>query len=100
MGKLTAKSGAYNSYFGNWSDFGRNRLTAFFGSQLFIPAAMSNFFFIGGYDVGMIYIERIYFTEGIIIYVVLSFCAYCIYNTSEYVWRCERQRADEQMKLS
>lgn len=100
LGKVVAKTAAYNSYFGHWSEFGRNRLAAFFGSQLFIPAAMSNFFFIGGYDVGMIYIERIYFTEGIIHYIILSFSAYCIYNTGEYVWRCERKKAAEQIKAN
>lgn len=99
FGRTIAKSSVYHAWVGHWSESNRDRLTAFFGSQLYIPAAMSNFFFIGGYDVGMIYVRRTYFTEGLIAYVVLSFCSFCIYNTCEFIWRYERKRATDQIKM-
>lgn len=89
-GKKIAKSRAYQARVGDWSETNRDRLTAFFGSQLYIPAAMSNFFFIGGFDVGMIYMKRTYYGEGVIGYIVLSFCSLCIYNTCELISRNER----------
>lgn len=97
LGKIIAKSEAYHKMVGNWSEHNRNRLTAFAGSQLYIPASMSNFFFIGGYDVGIIYVERTYFTEGFISYVVLSFFTFCIYNSGEFIWRMERARQAKQL---
>lgn len=92
FGKIIAKSAMYDKWVGHWSEHNRNRLTAFAGSQLYIPASMSNFFFIGGYDVGIIYVERTYFIEGFISYVVLSFFTFCIFNSGEFIWRCERAR--------
>lgn len=70
------------------------RLNALCGTQLFIPAVISNFYFFAGVEVGNIFIERTYFTGNFVIYLSLSFCCYCIYHASEMIrqWEIERNR--------
>lgn len=65
------------------------RLTAVLGSQLFIPAAISNFFFFGGMDVGMEFMKRTYWSGTFSSYLILSGCCYCLYHTAEVIKRRE-----------
>lgn len=68
------------------------RVKALFGTQIFIPAVISNFYFFAGVDVGNVFVERTYFTGNFVIYVSLSFCCYCIYHVSEVIERWEIER--------
>lgn len=64
------------------------RFNAIIASQIFIPSAISNFYFFAGTEIGNIYIYKTY-TSGIITYIFLTFCCCCIYNVSEFVKRNE-----------
>lgn len=81
----------FEKYFGPMN---QNRIKALFGTQIFIPAVISNFYFFAGVDVGNVFIERTYFTGNFVIYLSLSFCCYCIYHVSEVIerWEMERRR--------
>lgn len=70
----------------------QNRIKALFGTQIFIPAVISNFYFFAGVDVGNVFVERTYFTGNFVIYLSLSFCCYCIYHVSEVIERWESER--------
>ncbi|XP_061402241.1 protein-cysteine N-palmitoyltransferase Rasp [Musca vetustissima] len=63
---------------------GIQRFNAFLGSQIFIPAAFSNCYFISGLDVGHFLIHEAYL-GGWWNYVTLSFCTYCFYQCCEIV---------------
>lgn len=65
------------------------RLTAVLGSQLFIPAAISNSFFFGGLEVGSEFMKRTYWTGALSSYLTLSACCYCLYHTAEWIKRRE-----------
>lgn len=65
------------------------RLTAVLGSQLYIPATISNFFFFGGLDVGIEFMKRTYWTGALSSYLTLSACCYCLYHTAEWIKRRE-----------
>lgn len=67
----------------------QNRIKALLGTQIFIPAVISNFYFFAGVDVGNVFVERTYFTGNFVIYLSLSFCCYCIYHVSEVIERRE-----------
>lgn len=73
-------------------------MNAIAGSQLYILAVLSNMIFIGGIEVGMLIMERTYFEIGFLPYVLLSFCCYCLYHTSELIWRWERECEKEDEK--
>lgn len=76
------------------SQSNQNRMKALFGTQIFIPAVISNFYFFAGVDVGNVFVERTYFTGNFVIYLSLSFCCYCIYHVSEVIdrWEIARDR--------
>lgn len=73
----------------NISPANQLRLTAVLGSQLLIPAAISNFFFFGGMDVGIVFMKRTYWTGTFSSYMILSGCCYCLYHTAEVIKRRE-----------
>uniref|UniRef100_A0A1I8NBE6 Protein-cysteine N-palmitoyltransferase Rasp n=1 Tax=Musca domestica TaxID=7370 RepID=A0A1I8NBE6_MUSDO len=66
------------------TDGGVQRFNAFLGSQIFIPAAFSNCYFISGLDVGNFLMHEAYL-GGWWNYVTLSFCTYCFYQCCEIV---------------
>lgn len=84
----------FQKYF---SESNRNRIKAIFGTQIFIPAVISNFYFFAGVEVGNVFVERTYFTGNFVIYLSLSFCSYCIYHVSEVIERCEIERRREKI---
>ncbi|KAG4070165.1 hypothetical protein HA402_003855 [Bradysia odoriphaga] len=71
----------------HFSESNRNRIKALLGTQIFIPAVISNFYFFAGVDVGNVFVKRTYFTGNCGTYVSLSFCSYCIYHVSEVIER-------------
>lgn len=75
-----------------FSESNRNRIKALLGTQIFIPAVISNFYFFAGVDVGNVFVQRTYFTGNYGVYLSLSFCSYCIYHVSEVIERREIER--------
>lgn len=76
------------------SKFSKNnllRFNAIVTSQLFIPAAISNFYFFAGLKIGYIFIWKTY-TGGIINYFFLTICCISIYHTSEIVKRIQAKK--------
>lgn len=71
------------------SESNQNRLTAMIGAHLFIPAAISNFYFFAGIDVGNQFMLRTYITGHFFSFMFLYFCCYCIYHISEMIKRRE-----------
>uniref|UniRef100_A0A1B0AIC0 Protein-cysteine N-palmitoyltransferase Rasp n=1 Tax=Glossina pallidipes TaxID=7398 RepID=A0A1B0AIC0_GLOPL len=61
---------------------GVQRLNAALATQVFIPAAFSNVFFISGQDVGEYLIKGAY-TNGWWNYTMLTFCSYCFFQCSQ-----------------
>lgn len=84
--ELTARKELWDRYI---SPSNQLRLTAVLGSQLFIPAAISNFFFFGGMEVGTEFMMRTYWTGTLSSYLILSGCCYCLYHTAEVIKRRE-----------
>lgn len=66
------------------SESGIQRFNAFLGSQIFIPAAFSNCYFISGLDVGN-YLMREAYLGGWWNYLTLTFCTYCFFQCCEIV---------------
>lgn len=69
-----------------------HRLEAFLGTQIFIPSALSNFYFFGGMDVGNVFMRRTYGSGDILGYLILTSCSYCIYNVSEVIRKFKETR--------
>lgn len=65
-----------------FSESGLQRFNAFLGSQIFIPAAFSNCYFISGVDVGNYLMKGVYF-GGWWNYLTLTFCTYCFFQCCE-----------------
>uniref|UniRef100_A0A1A9WFE1 Protein-cysteine N-palmitoyltransferase Rasp n=1 Tax=Glossina brevipalpis TaxID=37001 RepID=A0A1A9WFE1_9MUSC len=61
---------------------GLQRLNAALATQVFIPAAFSNVFFISGQDVGEYLIKGAYI-NGWRNYIMLTFCSYCFFQCSQ-----------------
>ncbi|KAH8371119.1 hypothetical protein KR093_006284, partial [Drosophila rubida] len=61
---------------------GAQRLYALLATQLFIPAAFSNVYFIGGQEIGDVLMRGAYLS-GLGNYVALCFCSYCFFQCSE-----------------
>lgn len=61
---------------------GAQRLYAMMATQLFIPAAFSNVYFIGGQEVGD-FLMRGAYLSGVGNYMALCFCSYCFFQCSE-----------------
>uniref|UniRef100_A0A1I8P841 Protein-cysteine N-palmitoyltransferase Rasp n=1 Tax=Stomoxys calcitrans TaxID=35570 RepID=A0A1I8P841_STOCA len=66
------------------SEGGIQRLNAFLGSQIFIPAAFSNCYFISGLDVGNYLMGEAYL-GGWWNYLTLTFCTYCFFQCCEII---------------
>lgn len=85
----------------HFSESNRNRIKALLGTQIFIPAVISNFYFFAGVDVGNVFVKRTYLTENCGTYLSLSFCSYCIYHVSEVIERMEVEwRRRKTIKIS
>lgn len=85
-------SGILNDYL---SEMNQLRIVGIFGGQLFIPAAMSSFYFIGSsIEIGNLFMKHTYVTLDLISYIILSGCCYCIYHTSELIkrWQIENKK--------
>ncbi|XP_017057828.1 protein-cysteine N-palmitoyltransferase Rasp [Drosophila ficusphila] len=61
---------------------GAQRLYAMMATQLFIPAAFSNVYFIGGQEIGD-FLMRGAYLSGVGNYMALCFCSYCFFQCSE-----------------
>ncbi|EDW79910.1 uncharacterized protein Dwil_GK17762 [Drosophila willistoni] len=61
---------------------GSQRLHAVLATQLFIPAAFSNVYFIGGQEIGD-FLMRGAYLSGVGNYLALCFCSYCFFQCSE-----------------
>ncbi|XP_016973335.1 protein-cysteine N-palmitoyltransferase Rasp [Drosophila rhopaloa] len=61
---------------------GAQRLYAMLATQLFIPAAFSNVYFIGGQEIGD-FLMRGAYLSGVGNYMALCFCSYCFFQCSE-----------------
>ncbi|EDW31134.1 GL20788 [Drosophila persimilis] len=61
---------------------GAQRLHAMLATQLFIPAAFSNVYFIGGQEIGD-FLMRGAYLSGVGNYMALCFCSYCFFQCSE-----------------
>ncbi|EDV96119.1 protein-cysteine N-palmitoyltransferase Rasp [Drosophila grimshawi] len=61
---------------------GAQRFHALLATQLFIPAAFSNVYFIAGQDIGS-FLMRGAYLSGVGNYLALSFCSYCFFQCSE-----------------
>ncbi|XP_064547327.1 protein-cysteine N-palmitoyltransferase Rasp [Drosophila montana] len=61
---------------------GAQRLHALLATQLFIPAAFSNVYFIAGQEIGG-FLMRGAYLSGVGNYLALSFCSYCFFQCSE-----------------
>ncbi|KAL7732431.1 hypothetical protein ACLKA6_004399 [Drosophila palustris] len=61
---------------------GAQRLHALLATQLFIPAAFSNVYFIGGKEIGD-FLMRGAYMSGLGNYLALCFCSYCFFQCSE-----------------
>lgn len=86
------KSTEYNQFMEQY--FSRNnliRFNAFFGIFIFIPSAISNFYFFGGVEVGNIFMRKTY-GSSFRNYFFLSICSFCIYHTSEFIKRLQGRR--------
>lgn len=65
------------------------RLKALLATQLFIPAAFSNVYFISGDRVGN-YLMKGAYLNGWSNYLALSFCSYCFFQCSELILNWQR----------
>lgn len=86
----------------NWSlkhfgSAGAQRLHAILATQLFIPAAFSNVYFIAGQEVGG-FLMRGAYLSGIGNYLALSFCSYCFFQCSEVL--LTRSTKDKKIKAT
>ncbi|XP_017128044.1 protein-cysteine N-palmitoyltransferase Rasp isoform X2 [Drosophila elegans] len=63
-------------------EVGAQRLYAVLATQLFIPAAFSNVYFIGGQEIGD-FLMRGAYLSGVGNYMALCFCSYCFFQCSE-----------------
>ncbi|KAH8307411.1 hypothetical protein KR044_011494 [Drosophila immigrans] len=61
---------------------GAQRVYALLATQLFIPAAFSNVYFIGGQQIGDVLMRGAYLS-GVGNYLALCFCSYCFFQCSE-----------------
>ncbi|XP_075162413.1 protein-cysteine N-palmitoyltransferase Rasp [Haematobia irritans] len=85
--KTLVLSSSYNSvmkYKIGLSEAGIQRFNALLGSQIFIPAAFSNCYFISGLDVGNYLMSEAYL-GGWWNYLTLTFCTYCFYQCCEII---------------
>lgn len=99
VGKALWRRQRYQRELNDW----QRRLVALGGSQLFIPAAISNFYFFGGIEVGNVFMVRTYgwtSTGPIFSYVCLTAVCYCLYHTSEYIKLGEQKRMKSLKKES
>lgn len=64
------------------SQDGVQRLNVLLATQIFIPSAFSNVFFISGADVGFYLVEGAY-SNGIWNYILLTFCSYCFIQCAQ-----------------
>lgn len=77
-------------YFGS---VGAQRVHALLATQLFIPAAFSNVYFIGGKEIGD-FLMRGAYLSGVGNYLALCFCSYCFFQCSELLLtRSKKQQA-------
>ncbi|ALC45064.1 rasp [Drosophila busckii] len=76
---------------------GTQRFNALLATQIFIPAAFSNVYFIGGLDIGN-FLMRCAYLSGVGNYLALSFCTYCFFQCSEIVAESKnRQKVKEKL---
>ncbi|KAM7356022.1 protein-cysteine N-palmitoyltransferase Rasp [Cochliomyia hominivorax] len=83
--KALIKSTTYNYVMKNklkFTDSGIQRFNAVLGSQIFIPAAFSNCYFISGLEVGNYLMKGVY-QGGWWNYLTLTFCTYCFFQCCE-----------------
>ncbi|XP_060659233.1 protein-cysteine N-palmitoyltransferase Rasp [Drosophila nasuta] len=66
----------------HFGEGGAQRVYALLATQLFIPAAFSNVYFIGGQEIGDVLMRGAYLS-GVGNYVALCFCSYCFFQCSE-----------------
>ncbi|XP_023301933.2 protein-cysteine N-palmitoyltransferase Rasp [Lucilia cuprina] len=66
------------------TEAGLQRFNALLGSQIFIPAAFSNCYFISGLDVGNYLMKGVY-QGGWWNYLTLTFCTYCFFQCCEII---------------
>lgn len=69
----------------------QRRLAGLLATQIFIPSALSNFYFFAGIDVGNWFMLKTYWLSNIYVYALLTLCSYCIYQTSEEIRQREYQ---------
>jgi protein-cysteine N-palmitoyltransferase HHAT len=67
------------------------RIHALIGSQILIPAILSNFFFFGGMELGIEFIRRTYF-HGLWNYLNISICVWFLYPVAEAIKRWENKK--------
>lgn len=70
------------------------RLNAFFGTFIFIPSAISNFYFLGGLEVGHIFMQKT-LRNNFTSFLFLLICCYCVYHTAEFIKRWQKRRETE-----
>lgn len=66
----------------HFGSVGAQRVHALLATQLFIPAAFSNVYFIGGKEIGD-FLMRGAYLSGVGNYLALCFCSYCFFQCSE-----------------
>jgi protein-cysteine N-palmitoyltransferase HHAT len=59
------------------------RLRAVIGSHVLIPSVLSNFFYFGGTEIGMVFIRRTYFSSWGDYFGLYCIC-YCFYNIGDW----------------
>lgn len=85
--KATTSSMAYNDFMRlklGLTEGGLQRVNALLGSQIFIPAAFSNCYFISGIEVGNYLMHNAYL-GGWWNYLTLTFCTYCFFQCCEII---------------
>ncbi|XP_059621371.1 protein-cysteine N-palmitoyltransferase Rasp [Phlebotomus argentipes] len=75
----------------HFSESWEYRWNAALGTILLIPAIISNFFFLGNFNVGIIFIRRT-FGSGFLHYACVFGGAICMFFTSEFIKRHEKER--------
>jgi hypothetical protein len=81
----------------NFSETGELRLRAMIGSHVLIPSVLSNFFFFAGTEIGMIFIQRTYFSS-IFNYMGIYCICFCIYNIGEWYKARTKGRREKMRK--
>lgn len=70
------------------------RFYGLFGSQLFILAAFSNFYFFANTEIGNYFFIRTY-TQGALNYLIVTIWCYCIFQCSEFISYYEQKQQKE-----